>query len=346
MGLVKGSYFGLLVSVMVAGVIVNILTAGYSYLIIPPLAAGLCMALNGMKKNLGTGLATAVILGSCTAHTYTCSTGAWAVILPMAADYIGPTDITPLSVTLHCWPLFLVSLFILYVVSRWYKPEKDLEGIDYLKEQLNAMGCVTKREKVNIMMLVVLLGYIFTINIHKLDLNLGFAIIPWLVYLPFADGADSKTIKKMNVPIIFFVAACMSIGTVAGSLGLGNVLADICKGFLNGNTSAVAITSVVFGIVFVLNFLMTPMAIWALITGPVCLLATNAGFSAIPFAYVLCSCAEAIILPYEYVPYLLVFSFGMISMKDFIKTNILRSVIFFLGFIAILLPYWKLIGLL
>ena len=104
--------------------------------------------------------------------------------------------------------------------------------------------------------------------------------------------------------------------------------------------------SIVFAIVFGLNFLMTPMAIMALIIDPILLLATNMGFSPIPFAYAVNACSEAILLPYEYVPYLIVYGFGMITMKDFLKINILRSVIFFAGFLLILIPYWMLIGLL
>lgn len=346
MGLVKGSYFGLLLSVMIAGIILNVLTVGYAYLIMPALAAGLCMALKGMNKKLGAGLATAVMLGCCTGHTFTYNTGAWAVILPMASDYISAMDITPANLTLHSWPLFIVCLVILFIVSKWYKPEDDLGDTDFLKEELAAMGKNSYREKMNIGMLALLLIYIFTINIHGMDINLGFAIIPWLVYLPFIKAADSQTLKKMNVPIIFFVAACMAIGNVATSLGLGDVIANLCKGFLAESQSVVAITCVIFGIVFLLNFLMTPMAIWALMTGPVCLLVSSMDLPVVPFLYVLCYCAEAIILPYEYVPYLLVFSFGMISMKDFIKVNILRSAIFFIGFLVLLLPYWKLIGLL
>ena len=57
------------------------------------------------------------------------------------------------------------------------------------------------------------------------------------------------------------------------------------------------------------------------------------------------TCSEAIIFPYEYVPYLLVFSFGMISMKDFIKMSVVRCIIYALGLMLFLIPYWKLIGI-
>ena len=146
--------------------------------------------------------------------------------------------------------------------------------------------------------------------------------------------------------MIFFVAACMGIGTVAGSLGVGELISELCKTLLNGRTSATAAMAILFAIIFGLNFLMTPLAIFALIMNPIAMLATDLGFSALPFAYAINACSEAIILPYEYVPYLVVFSFGMMSMKDFVKVNILRSLLFFGGFLLLQVPYWLLIGLL
>lgn len=343
---VKGNYFSLLFSIMAVGVVMNILTSGRGYLILAPLAAGLCISLGGMNRRLGAGIATAAMLGGCTSHAYTYQISGWAVLMKMGSGYIGPTDITPLGIIFHNWPLFLVSLFILFIVSKWYKPEDGMGEVIYFKEHLNAMGKINRKEKVNTFMLILVLIYVFTVGIHKMDVNLGFALIPWIVYLPFLNGADSETLKKMNFPMIFFVAACMSIGTVASSLGLGEVIADICAKILGGSTNVFSVMGVVFAIVFTLNFLMTPAAILALMVEPILLLVTSMGYSAIPFAYALNACTEAVILPYEYVPYLVMYSFGMISMKDFIKINIMRSAIFFAGFLLILVPYWMLIGLL
>lgn len=69
----------------------------------------------------------------------------------------------------------------------------------------------------------------FYCRLHKLDVNLGFALIPWMVYLPFLDGADTKTIKSVNLEMLCFVMACMSIGTVASSLGIGTALASLVE---------------------------------------------------------------------------------------------------------------------
>ncbi len=342
---VKGSYMGLLFSIMIVTVILNILTSGRGYLIMAPLAVGLCMSLDGMQKNLGAGLASAVMVGGCTSHVYTYQASGWGVLMQMAGNYVGPTDITPLSIMLHNWPMFFVSLVIIFIAGKMFKPENGLGEITYFQTKLDEMGSISRREKINGVMLAIVLVYIFGVGWHKLDVNLGFAIIPWMVYLPFLNGADANTVRKINLEVVFFVTACMAIGTVATSLGIGVALAGVVESFLNGSTSAFAIMSIVFAIVFILNFLMTPLAIFSLITDPILMMVTQMGYSPIPFTYAISACSEAIIFPYEYVPYLIVYGFGMIRMNDFIKYNIIRSILVFGGILFVLVPYWYLIGL-
>jgi sodium-dependent dicarboxylate transporter 2/3/5 len=288
----------------------------------------------------------AVFVGGCTSHSFTYQATGWAVLNKMGADYLPANAITPANIMFYDLPLLFVALLILYIVSKWYKPDKELGEITYFEEKLKEMGPISREEKWNALMLAILVVFIFTVSWHKLDINLGFAIIPWLVYLPGVNAATSDTIKKVNFPIVFFVMACMGIGVVASSLGLGQVFTAWIKMALNGSTSPFAIIAIIFAIVFALNFLMTPMAIFALIVAPVLALVTEMGFNAVPFALAINACSEAILFPYEYVPYLIVFAFGMISMKDFIKLNIMRSVVFFGGFLALLVPWWMLIGLL
>ncbi len=341
----KGNYFVLLMTIFSVSVIMNIITIGRAYLIMAPLCFGLCVSLNGLKGKIGAGVASAVMIGGCTSHIYSYQASGWGVLLKMAEGYIEPGTITPLSLLIHNWPMIIVSLLLMVIIAKWYKPEEDLGDVSYFRDKLSALGSMTKREKNNLIMLTIVLVFIFTASIHKIDINVCFAVLPWMVLLPFLKGADTSTIKKINFEMIFFVMACMAIGTVATSLGLGAALSTVIVNLLGGSTSIFKLLTVLFGIVFGLNFLMTPLAIFALLAVPLLDIATGMGFNPVPILYSLSACSEAILLPYEYVPYLLVYSFGMISMKDFIKTNILRSIFVFGGFLLVIVPYWMLIGL-
>ncbi len=58
------------------------------------------------------------------------------------------------------------------------------------------MGKISRKEVVNAVVLGVLLVYIFTISIHKLDLNLGFAVIPFILFLPFCEWCRSDSFQE------------------------------------------------------------------------------------------------------------------------------------------------------
>lgn len=64
----------------------------------------------------------------------------------------------------------------------------------------------------------------------------------------------------------------------------------------------------------------------------------------LPFVYLLVHSSEAVVLPYEYVPYLVVFSFGFIKMSDFVKMSLYKCPIYLISVLVILIPYWRLIG--
>lgn len=342
---VKGSYFGLLLSIFLIGVLMNIITSGRGYLIMAALAFGLCVSMDGMQKKLGAGLASAVLIGGCTAHVYTYQASGWGLLLQIAENTVGPLDITPLSIIIHNLPMFFASFVLVWIAAKMFKLDEPLGEISWFKEQLEKMGPISREEKVNAVMLIILLLYVFTADFTGLDVNLGFAIIPWMVYLPFLNGTKRETIKKVDYTMVFFIISCASIGTVASNLGLGDALAGAMTSLLGGSTNPFIIVALLFVIVFALNFLMTPTAILALMMAPVLTMVTNMGFEPEAFAYAVSGCTEAIIFPYEYVPYLVVYGFGMMRMNDFIKFNIVRSIIVFFTFVFLLTPWWMLFGL-
>ena len=71
----------------------------------------------------------------------------------------------------------------------------------------------------------------------------------------------------------------------------------------------------------------------------------DTGLPAVTVVYTILHGIEALVFPYEYVAYLVVYSFGMMTMKEFIKMNVIRTVLCFLGLMFICIPYWMLIGL-
>ena len=345
MSKLSGNFTALLIGIFIVGSVLNVITVGGpSYIIMGALCAGLCMSLGIMKTKAGAAIAFACMVGTCTSHSYTMAAQSYAVIRGQAPEILANYVFTPLSVLGHNWPMIIVSLVMVLICAKWYKPEIEFGGTDYFQKEYEKLGKMSYKEKCNAIMLITIIVLLCTAGIHKVDINYVFCFIPYVLF--FIGGADPKCLKTVNYEMIFFVAACMSIGVVASSLGLGNIIADVCMTVFAGRENVFFIFAVLFAIIFVLNFLMTPMAIWSLFSIPLFTVALQLGMDPLPFVYSLVSCSEAILFPYEFTAYLLIFSFGMISMKDFVKLNIMRSSVFLVGFLVVLIPYWMLIGLL
>ena len=144
-------------------------------------------------------------------------------------------------------------------------------------------------------------------------------------------------------PFIMFVTACMSIGATAGSLGIGQMIADIALPMLEGR-------SVTFVLVFMwllcmlVNFILTPLAIGATFAVPLTQIALSLGINPEVMWLTICHGYDQILLPYEYPLYMLFFSFNLVYLKDFIKLFGIKIVVNLIFFVCILLPYWNLIG--
>lgn len=340
-------YFKLLLAIFIVGVILTALTMGGGYYVTAPLCVGLIAALDVKNTRMAAAICMACMLGSVTAKCFTYCVTYYSIIMGMAPQlFADGLTISMVDSYVANWPMIIVAIFSLWVFSKWYKADKPLESKDYFKAQLDEMGAWSRDEKMALAIVCGIMLYMVTTNFTGFDTSLAMLIGPFLMFVPGLKCCDTKCLKQIPFDMIFFIAACMCIGTVAANLGFGQVIATyVYPLFAQTGNNIFVIMAILFAIVFVLNFLMTPMAIWALITTPLVGIAVQLGFNTEVFIYALMHSAELIIFPYEYVPYLTVYAFGMISMKDFIKMSIVRCAIYMVGFFVILIPYWMLIGL-
>lgn len=78
-------------------------------------------------------------------------------------------------------------------------------------------------------------------------------------------SAMQRDIRNLNFGFIIFVASCMGIGAVAGSLGIGQIVSDMAMPILVGK-SVNFVLMFVWLLCVLLNFLLTPLAIIATFT--------------------------------------------------------------------------------
>lgn len=342
-----GTFKGLMIGVFLTGWVLTIVTFGGAGLIMTAIAYGICIALGLEKGRTSAAIMMAVLLGAVSSRLGYYSPTTLALPLSQVRQVLPDFDITFLQAIWHNWPSLIMCVISLLVIIKWYGPKGEeknkFNGRAYFEEKLKELGPMSLREKKSAGFVVFLMAYMVLQPLHGFPSDYAFMFFPWLLFFPGFSVANNNSFGNLNYPMIFFLVACMGIGTVATKIGLGAIIANaFIPYFQTGSMGTIIV--LLFGMCFGLNFLMTPMAIFSLLTIPVTNAVISIGMDPRPFVYTLLHSCEAIIFPYEFVPYLMTYSFGMMAMGDFIKLNIVRSLIYSAGIGLILVPWWYLIG--
>ena len=341
-----GTFHGLMIGIFLTGCVITVLTFGGGGVIMTAIAYGICVAMGLKKGKTSSAIMMAVLLGSTSVRLAYYSPQTLALPIMLTQQVLPDFTITFLQSVWHNWPALIMCIISLLVIIKWYKPTEDAAIFNnkaYFQQQLQGLGPMSTKEKKAAVFVVLVIIYMVSQPLHGLPTDYAFMVFPWLLFLPGIAVADNACLAKMNYSMIFFLVACMGIGTVATSIGLGALISGMFTPYF-ANGSVGSITFLLFLICFLLNFLMTPMAIFGVLVVPITTASIGIGMDPRPFIYTLVHACEAIVFPYEFVPYLITYSFGMMTMKDFIKLNVVRSCIYSLGIGLILIPWWYLIG--
>lgn len=164
-----------------------------------------------------------------------------------------------------------------------------------------------------------------------------------LLFLPGINVGSGEDFKSIDYGFVIFIAACMSIGSVGASLGIDQIVSNIAVPFLEGK-------NVIFVLAFMwllcvgLNFLLTPLAIIAAFAVPLAQISLDLGINPQATYMMIMHGVDQLVLPYEIALYMIYYSFGLVYLKDFAKAMGVKLVINGIFVIAILFPFWKLIG--
>lgn len=234
---------------------------------------------------------------------------------------------------------------VIVLLEKMCRPKEGLNGKNYFTEAYQKLGKMTLSEKKAALVCLILLVFLMTGKLHGIPVIWGFGVIPLLAYLPGIGICNNEDISKTNFSIVFFTTACMSIGSVGATLGIGDIVSEIALPVLAGK-STTFIFFFIYVTCFLLNFLMTPMAIAAAFTMPFVEIVSHLGINPEAFILFQVQALDQIILPYEYVMYLVVFSFGVIPIKEFVKIMTMKTLCCTAYVFLLLIPYWRFIGFL
>ena len=339
--LTGGTYRGIIWGLGLAGIIATLLLAGNGIIPMAALAFGICNALEIKKTKAAAGVMLASAFGCILSATFLFNVGP-----AMYAGFAGMSmSLSWIEYFTHQAVGVIYFVVVFFVMERLCRPKEGLNGKDYFVEQYQTLGKASADEKKAAAICILLLVMLMTTNIHHIQAMWVFAIVPLLAYLPGINVCDTKDMNNTNFGMVFFTAACMSIGTVGTALGIGQIVSEIAIPILAGKSFSF-IFFFIYILFVLLNFVMTPVAIAAAFTMPFAQICLSLGINPEAFFLFETVTLDQVFLPYEYVMYLVVFSFGAIQLKDFVQLMTMKFVMATLYIFLLLIPFWRLIGFL
>ena len=342
--LTGGSYGGIICGIGITGLVLNLMTPAQALVPLATLAFGICTALDYKKSPEAAGIMLAAAMASQIPTNFLLNPNV-LIIYGIGGEVADFNSTTWPLYFFHNWPNFIYYVVLLLILAKMFKPKEAVNRKAYFEEEYQKLGKMSKEEKKGVLVCAILFLLLLTQSLHGIDAAYVFILTPMLAFIPGINIGKADDIKKANFPFIIFVVACMSIGSVAGSLGVGTLVSDRVMPLLSGK-SVVLVLGLVWLLVVLVNFLLTPLAIQSTFTVPLTQIALQVGINPEAMWMAILHGSDQILLPYEYPLYMLFFSYGLMSMKDFSRFFGRKMIVNLLFLLFIFIPYWKLIGFL
>ncbi|MEE0434142.1 MAG: anion permease [Peptococcaceae bacterium] len=236
-------------------------------------------------------------------------------------------------------PLVLLPFIMAFIITKIMKPEKPINGKAYFQSQLQELGRMSTNDKKVLVILLILLIYLLSNRWTGWNMLYGFLLAPIICYLPGIKVATVDHFRRINFNVIFFIVACLSIGTVAASCGAGQFIVNMIVPLLS-DTSTYEFLIIVFIFGVLVNFLLTPMAAMSSIAPLLSGIALTIGVTPLATTYSFYLGLDQLMLPYEIGTYLIFFSMGYITLRDFAKLGGIKMAVSTLFTVAIMIPWW------
>ena len=342
-----GTYNGALYGLFFAGLIVNFVTFGNGFIIMLTLGYGICKAMKLEVSRESALVCVVTILGALTPLSFIYN----PLYCSIALSTIEKVDPT-FSIQWYDVILYLgiimgpACVFIIWVFTRLFKTERIRfeGGKDFFANEYRKLGPLTLREKKAYAGIFLLIVYLLSGPLTKLPAAWGFMIIPYLYFLPGINVATRQSCKNMNWSALFFMASCLCIGFVSSHLGAPQFISKTVTPLLHGHGPLFALCCLLF-FGALANMFMTPYAMMAALTLPFATVGLDLGIAPVASLMTLQIATDVIFFPYEAAAPLIMYGFGYMPMKDFIQLSSIKVGITLLVFVAIVYPYWKILGL-
>lgn len=337
------TYNGILYGLVIAGVLLNFMVPGKLALPFAALSYGICTALELGKSKESAGIMLAAAMGALMPPQMFAFNPTFFILVNGGLEATGPLELSWWGFFFNNAVGIVFILFMTFVASRVFKPAAPISGKVYFRDEYKKLGGMSSKEKKAIVVVLALFLALITNKWHGVDAGWCFALIPLVMFFPGVNIGTKETIAKVNYRFIIFVASCMTIGSTAGALGLGKLVANMVMPVLEGR-STTFVLMFVWALCVALNFLLTPLAVMSAFALPLGQIAVDLGINPLAMYFTMTNGLEQLLMPYEVALYLIFFSFGLIELKYFTKFLGLKMIFNGVFVCLILIPYWNLVG--
>ena len=339
-----GSYQGVIYGFMLAGIVINLILPGALTIPLIALSYGICVALELGRSKTSAGIMIGAAIAAMLPAYISYNPIGIGIIMGLATEAFG-IELSWLQNFAHNLIFLPWCLLMAFVTTKLFKPDVAFQGKAYFEQEYAALGKTSLSEKKAAIVVILLAIFLVTDSLHHLDKNWGWIFAAVATFFPGVNIGIKQDIEKLNFSLVVFVASCLTIGTVSGAIGIGQIISAFVMPYMQ-NSGSLALIAIVWVIAAGFNFLLTPLAEIAALTVPMLQITLDMGISPYPVLYAFQQGLDQIIFPYEYFNYLFLFSFGLIASKDFMKFFAVKMGLNFLFVLIIAVPYWMLIGLL
>lgn len=340
----KGSYVGLVLALVTMALVARIFLQGtMACIAVIVVAFGICESLGLGKSRASAGLMLATVISYMDANFFIYSPDFISILYNAAAPVQKIEPSYPAFFRDNA--VFLVGNYLTALGIAWFcRPGVSLSEKTDFAEQLNALGKLNGNEWKIIFVLIGLVLFLFTHQYHHIDMVYGFIFAPMLLFMPGFFVGTVTDLKEVKYSVLFFIIACMAIGSAGNAVGFGKFVSVTIVPFLQDVSQITFLFSTYFSGV-ILNFLMTPLAEMASLGLPLAQICHDLHFNLEPMFYIFYQGAAQLWLPYETAVYLVAFSLGLIWLRDFLYIMTVKFIINLAFLATVGLAWWTFLGI-
>lgn len=343
--LTGGSYKGLHWGIAFAGLVLSIIIPGKVPIFLAALTFGIIKAMDYTGKE-ASGLMITAAVAAIVPNTSFIYNPNFFVMVTAGMKATGPLQLTWMGYFLNNAVCLVWYIFLIWLSIKMFASKAAVNAKEYISQTYATLGAMTGNEKKGLFFVLLLLILLLTPQYHGIAAPWCFVLIPCLMLLPGVEITNpNKIMKNANYSFLFFVGGCMSIGTVAGAIGVGKIIQTLAMPVLAGK-DALYVLVFAWALCVLLNFLMTPMAIYSALSLPLANIAVSLGINPLAMYFTMYQATDQILLAYEYALYMIFFGYNVIATRDFVKYFAVKMVLNLLFVIALLIPFWNFIGFL